>query len=146
MRKQERRGHSMHRSSVLLSIAIELTIYCVGQFLLHIVYRRGVRRCARNIKAAYAAEFEDRAWIARSLDENLAQAIHRSQCIVNAMRSSARDASTMKSGFNQVLYCLDVAAEEGDTALRSLEKSSQRDPVCRHELERQWTRPNKSPS
>lgn len=145
MGKQERRDHNMHRSSVLLSI-IELTIFCVGQFLLRIVYRRRVRRCARTIKAAYAAEFEDRAWIARSLDENLAQAIHRSQCIVNAMRSSAKDASTMKSGFNQVVYCLDVAAEEGDTALRSLEKSSQRDPVCRHELERQWTRPNKSPS
>jgi hypothetical protein len=105
-----------------------------------------VRRYGRNIKADYAAQFEKRAWIARSLNENLTQAILRSQSIVNAMRSSPRDVPAMKKGFNQIAQWLDAAAEDGGTALRSLEIFSKKSRRCGNEGKEKWTRPNKSPS
>jgi hypothetical protein len=120
----------MSRPSTLLFIPALLTIYCAGSVFLHIFYKLGARRYGRNIKAAYAAKFEERAWIARSFNENLTQAILRSQSIVNAMRLIPRDVLAMKKGLNQIAQWLDVAAEEGDIALRSLEKSSKKSRRC----------------
>jgi hypothetical protein len=121
-----------------------LTIFCAGSDFLRPFCKYSVRRYGRTFKAAYAAQFEDRAWIARSLNENLTQAILRSQSIVNAMRSGPRDVPAMKKGFNQVAQWLDAAAEEGDIALRSLEKSSKEIRRCGNEGKEQWTRPNRS--
>jgi hypothetical protein len=136
----------MSRSSGFLAIATLLTIICAGPAFLHIFYKRGLRRYGRNIKAAHAAKFEERAWIARSLNENLTQAIQRSQSIVNAIRSSPGDVLAMKNGLNQIAQWLDVASEDGDTALRSLEISSKESRSYGNEGKEQWTRPNKSPS
>jgi hypothetical protein len=121
---RELKNYTMTRSSSVLFIPALLAIFCAESAFLHKFYKRGARRDERDIKAAYAAKFEDRAWIARSLNENLTQAILRSKSIVNAMRSSPGDIPAMKKGFNQVAQWLDVAAKEGDIALRSLEKSS----------------------
>jgi len=136
----------MSRCSGFLAIATFLTIICAGPVSLHIFYKRGLRRYGRTIKAAHAAKFEERAWIARSLNENLAQAIQRSQSIVNAMRSSPGDVLSMRNGLNQIAQWLDVASEDGDTALRSLEASIEESRRCGNEGKKQWTRPNKSPS
>jgi hypothetical protein len=89
-----------------------------------------VRRYGRNIKAAYAAKFEERAWIARSLNENLKLAIFRSQIVVNSIRSSPRDVPAMKMGLNQIARWLDLAAQDGDTALRSLETPCKESRRC----------------
>ena len=114
----------MPRSSTFILTPTPLIILCEGPAFLHIFCRRRLRRYERHIKAAYAAKFEERAWIARSLNENLTRAVLLSQSTVNAMRLNPRDALALKTGFTQIAQWLDVAAEDGDTALRSLETSS----------------------
>jgi len=135
----------MSRFSGVLFIATALTIICAGPLILEILYKRGMRRCRRHIKASYSAKLEERAWIARSLNENLALAMQRSQSTVNAMGARPADALAMKMGFNQIAQWLDVAAEEADTALRSLETSSGESRKYGNEGKEQWTRSSKSP-
>jgi hypothetical protein len=88
---RELRNYKMSRPSHFSFLPGLLTIFCTGSVFLHLFHKRGARRHGRNLKAAYAAKFEERAWIARSLNENLIQAIVRSESIVNAMSLGPRE-------------------------------------------------------
>jgi hypothetical protein len=117
---------TMFEYSLSLSKPSSLTLVGAGLAVLYLFRRRKRRRSGRDMKAIYAAKFEERAWVARSLNESLAQAIFHSQSVVHAMRTHSKDDVAMKSGFTLIERWLDVAAAHVDTAVRSLETPESR--------------------
>lgn len=116
----------MFRTSSLIFMAAVLIFCIAGRICLQILYRRGVRRYERSMKASYAARFEERASVAKSLNAHLNEVIQRSKTMVNHMRESPVDTYTTYKGLHQVSDWLKIAEEESDTALRSLEAPLER--------------------
>ncbi|WP_158942797.1 hypothetical protein [Granulicella sp. S190] len=110
-------------SSTFVSFLWGIFSFVLFDLGLYTMYRRGVRHYQKSLDEAYSGRFEQRAILARSLHENLAQTIQRSKSVVDQVRHSSPNAPKTVVALNQVVEWLDGAAKDSNRALRSLENT-----------------------